>query len=406
MLGLKHAIAIVFSLAIFFLVLVVLEWVDENRVKVVPVSNHRALMPVSVINVVPASHQVFVQSYGEIRPRWRTQLKARVSGEVLFLSANLQTGKHIKKADVLLSIDDKHYQTQFAESQNQVAQAELILHKEQQEALMAKRERVLSGSKAKPSTLAMHEPHIKAAKAQLAVAKAHLKEVKQMAFHAQVKAPYDGVVVSRSVSPGEIVETGQVLAEVMSAKLLQMTLKLDETQWNLLGMHWQGKTASVYRADDITSAEKWSAIMQRDGGFIDSKTRQHLLHLSLDPDKNILSGTFVRVVLPGKTVPRALKIPSSALSADGFVWYVDKHNKLYRFRANRLFSRYTRSSDHGYYADGHAKLPPVNTRQCTHAGTKCTADQSQIYAKISTGNSTYSTHYDGHHWLIQRANVC
>ena len=58
--------------------------------------------------------------------------------------------------------------------------------------------------------------------------------------------------------------------------------------------------------------------------------------------KGVLSGDFVRVLLPGVTVSDALDIPASALTQEGYVWHVDTDDRLQRIHPGVLFRRQDR----------------------------------------------------------------
>ena len=76
-------------------------------------------------------------------------------------------------------------------------------------------------------------------------------------------------------------------------------------------------------------------------GFLDETTRQYKVFLGVSGSgaNKVLSGDFVRVVLPGITVPAAMNIPASALTQEGYVWHVDGEDRLQRATPRVLFRR-------------------------------------------------------------------
>lgn len=346
---LKHIFAILLALGLTFLFLIVLDDAEEKaeiKKEEMEEDKERKLKPVTVMEVSRTSSYARIQSFGEVKPRWKTIIKAKKRSEILTIAKSLEAGKHIKKGEVLFTFNKARYQTQWAEAQNQIAQAQLLIQSEKEQARLARQDWRISRKKGQPSAFKLRIPQIKAMQAQLKLAKAQFNEVKSMRAYAKIVAPYNGIVVSRSVNVGDVVEAGQVLAEIFSADDLGIALKLNEQQWKLLKEKWRGQSVDVLATSAINNSsynankdsKKWSALIERDGGSIDQKTRQRTLHLILDSSKNPLAGSFVRVDIRGKLLSNILRIPRSALTLQGDVWFVDASSKLRHFNASVLFS--------------------------------------------------------------------
>lgn len=328
---------IILALGTVFLVLVILDEAEKEQKK--QADENKTIFtdirkPVTIINVSPITSHAIIQSFGEVKPRWNTVIKAKKRGEILSISKNLDVGKKVKKGEVLFSFDNTHYQTLLAEAHNRIAQAELLLHSEKEQSRRARQDWKIFQKKGNPTAFILRIPQIKVAKTQLNLAKANFNEVRKKGAYSKIIAPYNGVVLIRSVSVGDVAEAGQVLAEIISGDSLDIVLKLNSQQWNLLGKKWKGKVADVFVVNETSdSRRKWTAILEREGGVIDKKTRQRLLHLKLSSPHKPLSGSFVRVEIRGKKIYKLLKIPQGSLTPQGFIWQLDKDNKLRRFKA-------------------------------------------------------------------------
>ncbi|MCV6608044.1 MAG: hypothetical protein OIF32_07530, partial [Campylobacterales bacterium] len=74
------------------------------------------------------------------------------------------------------------------------------------------------------------------------------------------------------------------------------------------------------------------------GGYLDPQTRQYKLFIEVNKYAgSLLSGEFVHVTLLGKKVENSLKIPESAYTREGKIWYVDEENRLGNFQGEVLF---------------------------------------------------------------------
>ena len=337
---LKHLLAILFAFGLLGAVLYTLYEADL----LVKAKNNSTdnitsitLKPVSILSVKPITAQAIIHSYSVVKPRKKNTVKSRVRGEILKLSKNLETGKHLKKGELLFSFDDSHYQTLLAETKNQIAQAELLLQDEIEKSKLARNDWKLLRRKGRPSSFALRAPQIKAAKAQLELAKTHLKQTLKSAKYSKIIAPFNSIVLSRSVSKGDIVESGQTLAEIISSDELEITVQLDSYQWQLLGKKWKGKSVAIIDIND--TSQHWQAVIERESGVIDEKTRKRTLYLSLKSPNTLQVGSFIKVEILGKTIKNVLKIPHSAISLDGFVWLVDSNNRLQHFKSHIQFSK-------------------------------------------------------------------
>jgi multidrug efflux pump subunit AcrA (membrane-fusion protein) len=172
---------------------------------------------------------------------------------------------------------------------------------------------------------------VKTATARLAAAKQQLDET-------IISAPFSSFVTERFVSPGQTVNVGDRLLKLVDDRVFELTLELGRNDWVMLRQPLAGQVAQVQDQGGKVIAE---ATIRRGGGFLNEKTRQYKIFLEIaQKDKgSVLSGDFVRVVLPGITVPAALNIPESALTQQGYVWYLNDEDRLHRLTPRVLFHR-------------------------------------------------------------------
>ena len=57
----------------------------------------------------------------------------------------------------------------------------------------------------------------------------------------------------------------------------------------------------------------------------------------LDHSPQLLPGTFVRAEITGRQIPDLLRIPESAFTQQGLVWFVDTKNQLRKYHLEPLF---------------------------------------------------------------------
>lgn len=314
----------------------------------------RALQPqaqtvhavVSYLAVTASSHAAQVSVLAEVKPRWQSTIKAFVRGEVSEIAATLREGSPVRKGQLLLILQDSAYRAAVAEANNRLRRAEVERLQAQRQAQQAQRnwQRAALGD-TPDSPLTLHQPQLQAAQAELQAAQAALVDAKTQLAYTRVRAPYDGVIVSTSVNPGEAVEVGQPLVELLDARRLDIPVLLDAQQWQLLVADWHGGQAEVH---SIRGNQHWPAKMERQGGQVERDSRLRRLYLSVEQPSTVsattgqptalLPGEFVRVQLPGRRFDKLLQVPQSAHTRDGFVWYLDEDDRLRRYRVQPLFA--------------------------------------------------------------------
>ncbi len=299
---------------------------------------------VSVTMVSAGSYHARITGFGSVSPHFELTLTARVSGQVKTLSNAFETGKRIKKGELMAALDDTEYRQALATAQKELSDAQLSLLEEQRQAVQAKAEWQSSGLSGEPaSELVLRGPQVAAAKQAVAAAKAAVETAKADLSHTKITAPFDALVVERSVSPGSFVQAGSTLAALYSTDRAEITVSLSDSQWSglpdtkaLSSGKWP---VTLVHAQ---SGREWTGYILRALGQVDEKSRQQRLIVALDSpldsDPPLLFNTFVKVTINGQTMDNLWELPGSAFSQKGEIWYVAADNTLASFSTEPLFS--------------------------------------------------------------------
>jgi len=293
------------------------------------------LVTIEKVDVAPAT--VEVTAFAEIRPRWSAELRAAVSGRVTDVLASSLAGERIEAGTTLITIENSRYVAELAAAELALKEARLALWQAKNAAHVARKEYEASGRKP-PNDLALRLPQLDIAKSSVASAEARVSAAKRQVEDAVVTAPFSSFVTERFVSPGQTVNPGERLVKLVDSASFELTVELGRRDWALLKQPLAGQSALVVNQNSEIVAQ---ADIRRGGGFLDETTRQYKVFLSVSGlgAEKVLSGDFVRVVLPGITVPTAMNIPASALTQEGHVWHVDGEDRLRRVTPRVLFRR-------------------------------------------------------------------
>ncbi len=313
---------------------------------------------VSVINAVPSTYQAYVSGHGEAKAHWALSLKAQVKGEITNMSEQFATGNVVKKGQVLAQIDNTEYLQVVASAKATLADAKLALQEEQDLGNQAKREWQRSGVTQAPSSpLVFRTLQLEAAQATADNAQYALQTAQRDEKNTHISAPFDAVILSRDVDLGTYVSIGDTLATLNSTDKVEISVPLSLRQWQNLASDKSGEVI----LSDVTTQNQWQGYIARFEQHLDDSSRQRSVVVALDKPFEqatpLLPGTFLAVQIAGKALNNVIKLPASAVSQEGLIWYVNDQNTLMSIQAQKLFER----GDYVYISpiEGHTNLRVV-----------------------------------------------
>ncbi|MBO6507057.1 MAG: efflux RND transporter periplasmic adaptor subunit [Roseibium sp.] len=308
----------------------------EDKADVSQLPGSPPLRPVSVTSASIGSYAGTVSVFAEVKPRWQIDLRSRVAGIVGSMDPRALAGARVKRGAVLLELEAAHYEAGLEEAKFALKNAEFELLKKQKKRDIALKDWRAVRPNVEPPDLAIHLPDVRVAEQSVAAAGARVRAADYDVNSAVIRAPFDAIITNRSVSPGQSVNEGDVLFSLIDAGKLDIRVSLSPREWALLAPDWRSGTARLFSE---TGDAIGSAHLRRGGGFLDPESRRYQVFLEVEAAEadTVLPGQFVRVELPGKSLAGTLRIPESALTQNGYVWFVDLDDRLQRFEASALF---------------------------------------------------------------------
>ncbi len=309
---------------------------------------------VETMEVAYSSVRMRVRAEGTVAPRTEAEFVPEVSGRVMEIAPSLAVGGFFEQGDVLLRLDSREYELAVTRSRALIAQAELRLETERQEAAVAMEEWELLGA-GQPTPLAMREPQIAEAEASLASAEATLEQAEYDLERTLVRAPFAGRVRSKRVDVGQFVQRGSSLATLYAVDAVEVRLPIpdSELQFVDLPLAYRGDGGSesvagpevVLRANFAGSEHEWRGRIVRTEGEIDPRTRMvHAIARVEDPYARteerlrppLALGMFVEAEILGRSSGQVAILPRSVLRGADQVLVVDPEGVL-RFYEVEIF---------------------------------------------------------------------
>lgn len=301
---------------------------------------------VETVAVVRGDRQVQVHGTGTVQARQRVEIAAQVSGRVAEIAPRLVSGGFVGKGDRLFLIEDADYRLAVDKARAALAKAEYDLAVVEGQARVARGEWERldpAGGKEGANPLVLYEPQLANARASLLSARAALRQAELDLERTAVHAPFAGVVLSEAVDIGQYVRAGNpvaVLAGTGQAEIV-VPLPLNELGWLRIPRPGSERAASraTVRLSTGGRVYEWPGRVVRSLGEVDPQGRMARIVVAVDDPYGLASrradrldlavGSFVQVVLHGRTLGDVAVLPASALRDGEKVWLMnDRHLKI------------------------------------------------------------------------------
>lgn len=302
---------------------------------------------VAQIGVVAVSKQTYnakVKGYGVVQPKYSLSFVSQVSGQIVSISEQFETGRTITQGQSLAVIDPTDYNAALASAQANYDAALVALEEERLQGQQAQDEWARSGLDGEPDSPLVHRgPQLTSAKSALKEAQENLAQAKRDLAASKLAVPFNSLVVSREVSPGSIVQVGGEVATLFSTDTAEIAVALSPSQWlQLPTVSADGIINWAVTLTDTSNTRSWQGHVERIEQHQDETTRQRnavvVIEHPLEHTSPLHFGSFVTAIIEGRELNDVWRIPSSAISQQQEVWYVDNTtSQLAKFTPTVLF---------------------------------------------------------------------
>ncbi len=262
---------------------------------------------VEVFTVAAAPFHDTAQLVGQLEADESVVLKSEVPG--LIDEIHFQEGQEVAKGSVLFRLRDAEQIARLHEAEAQLALARDV----------ARRTRELK------SRSVAAEAQLERADAELAAAEARVEVARVSLDKMRVRAPFDGMLGARLVSPGDRVGTNAALGQIDAVAKLQLVFTVPEIAVTLARVGAPVAVKVAPYPDETFPGEVFFV-----SPTLDPNTRRLTLKAAIpNPDRKLKPGLFANLEIELGVRADALRIPEEAVAYDAggsFVWRVGKDN--------------------------------------------------------------------------------
>ncbi|NGP87679.1 efflux RND transporter periplasmic adaptor subunit [Fodinibius halophilus] len=237
-------------------------------------------------------------------------MSTKVMGRIAQLE--VEEGDYVSKGDVLIQIKDDNLQAQMNQVESSLIEAKAALSNTETNYNRIKN--LYEQESATQKELDDISTQYEMAKAKVQMLESKLQEVEDMLDYTRLTAPFNGYVISKMVSEGDMASPGQPIIALEQEGIMKVNITVPESN------------ISLFSYDDTVSVDI-KAVGYNDGiGVVKSinqagnrGSRQFAVEVmlpELDKDSGIKSGMFAQVGLVTEG-DRAIVVPKSAIVERG-----------------------------------------------------------------------------------------
>lgn len=330
--------------AIILVIFVSMQLIQKEQNKPLPTRETETVRPdVSVVRVSPGEYHANVEAFGASRAHYQITLTSDVAGRVQTVSDHFESGQRVQAGQTLAQLENSEYRAALTAAEQELAAARVTLLEEERAAIQAKSEWLSSGLEGEPdSALVLRQPQLAQAKAAVDNAKAQRDTAAYDLEQTHIRAPFDALVIERHVAPGSFLSAGGDVAMLYSTDYLEVRVALSEREWqNLNESDALINDLTPVLLTSVETGQHWQGTVRRVEQHLDDAARQRSIIIAVDDPlaKNppLHPGTFLKVAIQGRAIDGLWKLPATALSQRGQVWYISEDNTLAAFDTQAAF---------------------------------------------------------------------
>ncbi len=256
---------------------------------------------------------------GTVYSRNEAQITAAVAGRLVMVA---EPGTVVEQGDVLASIDKHSLRLQRAEQEALLERAEI--NTRQLESQLRRQKELASSSLVSEFELEQTEAARDLAVSDANIIDVRIRQIDDLLQRADVRAPFSGVVISRSRRSGEEVARGEVLGEITDIQSLEVRAFVPLKH---LRRTAAGQAIDIFETETTHTGTIRSLVPT---GDIRSQTFEARIDLPQDATQDWTVGQLVSVAIPIRTRQLALAVPRDALvlrQNGSFVFRISADNK-------------------------------------------------------------------------------
>ncbi|PAU80428.1 efflux transporter periplasmic adaptor subunit [Halovibrio salipaludis] len=304
-----------------------------------PDTARETAMLVDVITAKRQDYRPTITAMGRVRAARELTLRPRVSGQIIDRASEFTPGGMVDEGEMLVKIDPADYEATLQQRRSELSQARSDLDIEQGRQNVAEQEFELLGEDLEGTNkaLVLRQPQLEQARASVESAEAALKQAQLDLDRTSVTAPFNARVLSREISVGTQVSTGEALGRLVGVEeyWVEATIPQSHLHW----LRFDERSGENGAPATIRNNTAWPDDQHREGrlqrlvGELDETSRLARVLITVeDPlalesetsDKPpLLIGSFLNTTIEGRELEDVVRLNRNHIRRDDTVWVME-----------------------------------------------------------------------------------
>ena len=245
------------------------------------------------VNLMVAKYENFIETIpviGSIEANEQVMLKTEISGKITGIF--FEEGQRVEQGDLLIKVYDDDLQAQLSKAQANLSLAENVEERQRQ---------LLETDAVSRQEYDVAYANLQAAQADIAILRSNISKT-------EIRAPFDGRLGFRRVSPGEYITPGVDIALLVRDDPARIQFTVPERYAQVLGVN----TVITYRLEGQPNERR--ATVYAVAPNIDPSTRTlELKAFAPNPNGALIPGAFARIEVRMQSKPNVIMIPAEAI---------------------------------------------------------------------------------------------
>ncbi len=225
------------------------------------------------------------------------------TGGLVAVGVYVDEGTYVRQGQLLVKLNDSVLQAQLRQQQAGVAAAEANAARE--DAALARAQELRGRGFLSQASFDTATANQRSAQAQLSSAQAALSEIRTRLDQTNIRAPVAGLISSRSVTRGQIVQPGTELFRMVRDGRLELDAQVPEAELRSI----QPGMGATIASDQVAGATGRVRIVTPE---VDPQTRLGVARIALNPGSGLRPGMFARAAIDVGAQP-AIVVPSDSI---------------------------------------------------------------------------------------------
>ena len=298
----------------------------------------RAVTVVETMTARLSDARARITAMGTVTAAKSVTLKAQVSGVVASVSDHFMPGSLVAKGETLVHLDPADYEVSVRKARSALADATAALAIEQGSQTIAREELKLlteiSTDQVAGTDLALRKPQLAQAQANVASARADLDQALLNLKRTTITAPFNSMILSRSVNEGAYVGAQADLVTLVGTDEFWVEAMVPLDQLAFIDMARPGGCPAQISSQ--TGPGTWEGRVIQVAGKLNDSGRMATVIIAVQQPlgtadhpaaTRLMVSDYVRVTITGRDLPGVVALPRSAVQDDNTLW-INRDNTL------------------------------------------------------------------------------